>query len=240
MEEKELKTSLKQRIFIVVIAVIMLGSIIASYAAIVLAGNSSTSSSDTSTISDEKIAEYESLYEEKKAVFAEKSQGDFAEFVQYKTNVKGYNEISANENGVQTSDLKVGDGRELTEDDTDYLAYYIGWCADETVFDSSFDDLDNPTSLTGALDPASGLIEGWHVGVEGMKLGGVREITVPGELAYGDTQEICGGYSKPLKFIVMAVANEGDLATAANELNEAMMKYQYAVYYGIDYDSLSE
>ena len=45
MEEKELKTSPKQRIFITLIAVIMLGSMIASYAAIVLNGGGSSSAS---------------------------------------------------------------------------------------------------------------------------------------------------------------------------------------------------
>ena len=38
MDEKELKTSTKQRVFIILIAVLMVGSIIASYAAIVISG----------------------------------------------------------------------------------------------------------------------------------------------------------------------------------------------------------
>ena len=42
MEEKDLKTSPKQRIVIIVIAVLMLGSIIASYAAIVINGGNQT------------------------------------------------------------------------------------------------------------------------------------------------------------------------------------------------------
>ena len=41
MDEKELKTSPKQRFFIILIAVIMLGSIIASYIAIVINGSKS-------------------------------------------------------------------------------------------------------------------------------------------------------------------------------------------------------
>lgn len=239
MEEKELKTSTRQRIFIIVIAIIMLGSIIASYAAIVIAGSSEKSADNTNKISDEKLAQYEAVYEEKLAKFADLSQGDYNNFVQYKGEVKAYNETAANNGGLQSSDLKVGDGRELTDGDTDYLAYYVGWCADGTVFDSSFDNADNPSSFKGALNASAGMIEGWNLGVTGMKLNGVREITIPGELAYADSMEICGGYNKPLKFLVMAVANEGEFATVASELDIAMLKWQYASIYGIDYESIS-
>ena len=69
-----------------------------------------------------------------------------------------------------------------------------------------------------------------------MKLGGIREITVPGELAYGDQMEICGGYNKPLKFLVLAVANEDPLKTASEEMEQAFMKLRYAQN-GIDYDT---
>ena len=54
MEEKELKTSPKQRVFICLIAVVMLGSIIASYAAIIINGGNSNSSASTSEITEEK------------------------------------------------------------------------------------------------------------------------------------------------------------------------------------------
>ena len=242
MEERELKTSLKQRIFISVIAVVMLGSVIASYAAIVIAGNNkasstSSSSSDSTTISEEKVAEYEEAYDKKLAEFKESTKGDFDKFIKYKSNITAYNENTANDNGVQTKDLKEGSGRTLGADDSDYLAYYVGWCADETIFDSSLDDTTNPTAFAKVLDASLGMIEGWKTGVEGMKLGGVREITVPGSLAYGDQMEICGGYNKPLKFMVMAVTNEDPLKSLAQELDTAYMKVQYA-HYGIDYDDI--
>ena len=115
----------------------------------------------------------------------------------------------------------------------------MGWCADETVFDSSFDDNDNPTSFAKILDPSLGMIEGWTAGVEGMKIGGIREITVPSELAYGDSMEICGGKNKPLKFLIMAVAKAEPIKSMAEELDKAFMRYQYAQY-GIDYDSVGE
>ncbi|MBR2994035.1 FKBP-type peptidyl-prolyl cis-trans isomerase [Candidatus Saccharibacteria bacterium] len=238
MDEKELKTSPKQRFFIILIAVIMLGSIIASYAAIVINGSKTSDTSETGAEADpELIAEYESAYNAKQAEFKEATKDSFDKFIKYKSEIKAYNETSANENGVQTRDLKTGSGKTLTSDDSDYLAYYVGWCADESVFDSSFDDNNNPTAFSKVLDASLGMIEGWNIGVEGMKLGGIREITVPGELAYGDSMEICGGYNKPLKFMVMAVENKDPLKTLASELDTAYMRLQYA-YYGIDYDEV--
>ena len=239
MEEKELKTSPKQRFFIILIAVIMLGSMIASYAAIVLNSNGGNSGSDTdsSEISDEKAAEYEKEYNEVLAKFTEKTKDDYEKFIGYKSEVKGYNETSANEDGLKFRDLAVGTGEDVKEDGSNYLAYYIGWCADESVFDSSLDNNDNPTGFSRALDPSMGLIEGWTQGVKGMKIGGVRKITIPGELAYGDTMEICGGKNKPLKFIVMAVEKSDSMQKLSGELEEAYMRYQYAQY-GMDYEKM--
>ena len=241
MEEKELKTSVGQRIAIGVIAFLMLGSIVASYAAIIV-GNSSSSSSN-SGLSDERMKYYEENYAEKLAAFKEASSGEFSTFSPYISEVKAYNEASANEGDVVSKrDLITGAGRELEVKDIDYLAFYVGWCADETIFDSSFDSSTNPTAFATALDLTffsevygSDLIEGWYQGLYGMKLGGIREITIPGKLAYGDSQEVCGGYNKPLKFMIMAVANEGELSTAMNDLNLANLMLQYAEY-GIDYE----
>ena len=238
MDEKELKTSPKQRFFIILIAVIMLGSIIASYAAIVINGSKSgTSTSDSSQVDEAKIAEYESAYNEKQAEFSAATKDDFDKFIKYKSEIKAYNETAANEAGVETRDLEKGSGKKIEEDDSDYLAYYVGWCADESIFDSSFDDNKNPTAFAKILDASLGMIEGWNVGVEGMRIGGIREITVPSELAYGDSMEICGGKNKPLKFIVMPMAKEGELKTLATELDQAYMRLQYA-YYGMDYDEM--
>lgn len=238
MDEKELKTSPKQRIFIILIAVFMVGSIIASYAAIVISGSQSSSSSDsTSEIDEAKVAEYQEAYEKVKSEFTEATKGDYDKFIKYKGDtVKAYNETSANENGVTKNDIEVGTGAEVSDDN--YLAYYVGWCADETVFDSSFDDNTNPTGFAKILDPTLGMIEGWNTGVEGMKLGGIREITVPGSLAYGESREICGGKNKPLKFMIFAKEKTDALNDLSKRLDEASMRYQYALY-GIDYDSVS-
>ena len=239
MEDKELKTSPRQRFIIIAIAVIMLGSIIASYAAIIMngskAGNNSTS--DTS-ISDAKKQQYTEEYYEETAKFSEATKSDFDKFIAYKSEIKAFNEESANENElVQIKELVAGDGEEVKLDGSNYLAYYVGYCADESIFDSTLDDKDNPTGFSKVLDPSLGMIEGWNQGVNGMKVGGVRRITIPGKLAYGDSMEICGGKNKPLRFLLMAVKNDEELLEMSKKVDDAYMKYQYAQM-GMDYDKL--
>lgn len=236
MEEKELKTSVKQRIFIIIIAVIMVGSIIASYAAIVISGSKGVNNTSESQIDEAKVAELTEAYKQKQAEVAEVTKDDYNKFIKYRSEIKAYNKSSANDNGVQTRDLKAGSGAEVTEDN--YLAYYVGWCASEEVFDSSFDDNDNPTGFYNILDPSAGMIEGWTEGVKGMKLGGVREITIPAELAYADQKKVCDEYNQPLKFIVMAVAKEGKIKQVSDELNEALERLDIYAQYGIDYDEI--
>lgn len=239
MEEKLTKTSWKQRLIIIIVAVVMLGSFIAVYMGIVLGSNKSTSTDTSSKVDEAKINELTEQYTAKKAEVdkAAKSLNDkwLPTLKKYKSEVKSYNSATANNEGLKTKDLEVGKGKELKSGDTDYFAYYIGWCADESIFDSSFDDSSNPTALNSPLDPSVGLIQGWTEGVVGMKLGGVREITIPGELAYGESQEICGGKNSPLKFVIAAIEKTEPLKTLNAELTEITMKLQYA-YYGIDPD----
>lgn len=235
MEEKDIKTSPKQRFFIILIAILMVGSIVASYAAIVVSGASSSNTNSTSQIDEAKVAEYKEAYEKEVAKFSDATKGDFDKFIKYKSKITAYNEAEANTSGVDVEDLKKGSGAKLAEDN--YLAYYVGWCADETIFDSSFDNNDEPTAFAKILDPELGMIEGWTAGVEGMKLGGIREITIPSELAYKE-QDIACGVNKPLKFLVMAVEKTDELAELSDELDTAFMRYQYYAQYGLDYDSL--
>lgn len=236
MNEKELKTSPKQRVVISLIAVVMLGSIIASYAAIILGGNKADADNGDQKISAEKIAEYEADYNAKLAEFKKATQGDFDKFIKYKGEVKAYNETAANNGPVTTKDLVIGDGKELAYGDSDYYAYYIGWCADESIFDSSLDNSSDPKSFARILDASLGMIEGWQTGVVGMRINGIREITIPSTLAYGDSMEICGGYNKPLKFLVMTKRKSDERTKMATELDDAYMKYQYALM-GIDYNT---
>ena len=202
-QSTELKTSLGQRIGIIIIAVVLLGSTAALYAGIVLGSNSSSSPTLNDT---EKEARFEELYAEYQAKVeanaAALSAIYFDEFVAYKSRVKSFNAAAITE--VTTTDLKVGDGEEITEGFTSYSAYYIGWLSDETIFDSSFNDPANPTSLRHPL-AGGAMIEGWNIGIVGMKIGGVREISIPAELAYGDQERGTIPANSPLKFVVMLI-----------------------------------
>ena len=80
-----------------------------------------------------------------------------------------------------------------------------------------------------ADDASAGLIEGWNQGVVGMKLGGIREITMNGDLAYGE-KEMCGTTNSPLKFIVLAVEPSEDMKKLNEELNEIYIQLKSASY----------
>lgn len=239
MQEKELKTSPKQRVFIAIIAALMLGASVAVYVAIILGANSNNTSG-LSGVDEELVAELESAYNEKNTEYESEasalSSKYLESFIGYRSKVKGFNAESANEKKtVEVEDLKTGTGEKLDSSSAGYGAYYIGWCADESVFDSSFDNFDSPSKLNAPLVvEQNGLIEGWYLGVSGMRLGGARIITIPGSLAYGDSQEICGGKNSPLKFLIMPVELSEDFKNLSDEMSTLYMKLLYAQY-GMEY-----
>ncbi|QDU20060.1 FKBP-type peptidyl-prolyl cis-trans isomerase [Urbifossiella limnaea] len=83
--------------------------------------------------------------------------------------------------GVEVWDAKVGKGAEAKPGDT-VTIHYTGWLTDAegTVFDSSV-----KRGKTAEF-PLENLIKGWQVGIPGMKVGGVRRLRIPPELAYGE------------------------------------------------------
>lgn len=216
MQEKDLKPSGKQRLIFALVAFVLLGSSIAAYVLIIM-GNGNVNY--TKMTMEQLNTAYTEKMEELNAEAASLSSQYFDEFKTYKKEVKAFNSANANSSGVQSKDLKEGDGDALGT--SGYSAYYIGWCSDESIFDSSFDNFEEPTALNAPLViQANSLIEGWYLGTEGMKLGGVREITIPGSLAYGESYEICGGTNSPLKFIIMAIETNEKVKKLNDELNQ--------------------
>lgn len=82
---------------------------------------------------------------------------------------------------LKIEDLVVGSGAEATAGQT-VSVHYTGWLLDGTKFDSS---VDRGTPFEFALG-AGQVIAGWDQGVQGMKIGGKRRLTIPYDLAYGE------------------------------------------------------
>jgi len=87
--------------------------------------------------------------------------------------------LQKGDRGLQYLDLAPGTGKSPVAGDTVKLRF-IGWC-DGNKIDSSYDRGKEMTYLFG--EPV--VIEGWNVGIAGMKEGGTRLLVIPPELAYG-------------------------------------------------------
>lgn len=91
-----------------------------------------------------------------------------------------------NKQGVQIEVLKEGTGAMaksgLSAQAGDKVSvHYVGVLENGTKFDSS---VDRGTPFEFTLG-AGQVIPGWDIGVEGMKIGEVRKLTIPSNLAYG-------------------------------------------------------
>lgn len=97
------------------------------------------------------------------------------------------NESSASEgkeittsSGLQYIDQVVGTGETATAGKT-VSVHYTGWLTNGKKFDSSV-DRGQPFSFRLGVGQ---VIKGWDEGVQGMKIGGKRKLTIPSNLGYG-------------------------------------------------------
>ncbi|PCI42429.1 MAG: peptidylprolyl isomerase [Rhodospirillaceae bacterium] len=82
---------------------------------------------------------------------------------------------------VKITDTKVGDGDEAVMG-ARVMVHYTGWTLDGKQFDTSRDS-DTPFKFSvGARE----VIKGWDIGIQGMRVGGKRELIIPAVLAYGE------------------------------------------------------
>ncbi len=82
--------------------------------------------------------------------------------------------------GLIIDDVTVGSGAEASAGQ-EVTVHYTGWLVSGEKFDSS-KDRDDPFVF-----PLGGgrVIKGWDEGVQGMKVGGTRKLTIPPDLGYG-------------------------------------------------------
>lgn len=77
-------------------------------------------------------------------------------------------------------DIKVGTGAEAQQGNT-VTVHYVGTLTNGNKFDSSRDRGKGFSFQLGAGQ----VIKGWDQGVAGMRIGGLRKLTIPPELGYG-------------------------------------------------------
>ncbi len=81
---------------------------------------------------------------------------------------------------LKIEDLKVGTGAEA-KTGNNVSVHYVGTLTTGKKFDSSRDRNEPFEFQLGA----GMVIEGWDKGVVGMKVGGLRKLTIPPEMGYG-------------------------------------------------------
>jgi len=82
--------------------------------------------------------------------------------------------------GLIIEEVVVGDGAQAAAGQQ-VKVHYTGWLTNGTKFDSSKDRNDPFVFPLGA----GRVIKGWDEGVQGMKVGGKRKLTIPPALGYG-------------------------------------------------------
>lgn len=187
-------TKTSQRVFIWVIAIVMTVGTLAGFIALILAP-------ENQKVDQARIQELTATYQKQVQDQAKELSGKyFTEFSGYGSRVAAFDATSVSELGKE--DLKMGNGETLTKDST-FTAYYIGWNPSGEIFDQSIDG----SSLKAPFEASpGGVISGWTEGVDGMKIGGVRELTIPAAKAYGETGQ--GDKippNTPLKFVIMVI-----------------------------------
>lgn len=104
----------------------------------------------------------------------------------------------------RAEDLQVGEGVAAVAGDF-LTVHYTGRLADGRVFDSSYDRNEPYTFRLGAR----AVIPGWDQGLVGMRVGGMRRLTIPPALAYGSQGSGPIPPNATLQFDIELLANAG-------------------------------
>ena len=211
-----------QRYSIWVILILTVVSTVALYVSSFLQTESNSEAQKKQSQVLKKYQDYRKKVEEQAKELSAKYYDSFKE---YEKAPVAFNAASVKE--LTKKDLKEGNGEEFTDSTTKFQAYYIGWKPDGTVFDGSFENgrLKSPVVFRKE-GKKWGLIEGWSEGLKGMKVGGIRELSIPVDKAYGaqgsvnqeDSSKTIGP-NTPLKFIVMLIPEFKEIPQPSLEEN---------------------
>ncbi len=102
-------------------------------------------------------------------------------------------------------DTKVGEGEEAQEGQH-VTVHYTGWLFDKNAADNKGTKFDSSRDRDEPFDFPLGMgqvIQGWDMGVQGMKVGGQRTLVIPPEMGYG--RRGAGGVIPPNATLVFDV-----------------------------------
>jgi peptidylprolyl isomerase len=103
---------------------------------------------------------------------------------------------------LSVQDLQVGTGAVVPKNAKVTMNYVGVACSTGKIFDSSYS---RNQSFAADLSSAGRLILGWQQGIPGMRIGGIRLLTIPSELGYGPAGNPPIAPDEALYFLVAAV-----------------------------------
>src|SRR5690349_1978949 len=96
----------------------------------------------------------------------------------------GQANMTTTKSGLKYADQKVGNGAAAMKGDT-VSVLYTGWLYNNGTRGTKFDSSTDPKMPFRFKLGERRVIAGWEEGVEGMKVGGKRELIIPPDLGYG-------------------------------------------------------
>ena len=174
-----------QRIGIWIITITMLVGTVGGFIAMMVApGNEAKDQAELQRAQESYKAANTERQKKVEAQTAELNDKYYSKFAEFGSRVGAFEAGDVKELGKE--DLVEGDGAEVK------------------------DDTKAPFAINGPANTA--VIQGWKEGLVGMKIGGVRELTIPADKAYGSQgQGDKIPANAPLKFVIMAIEKPADI-----------------------------